>query len=286
VTNNPNLKTVEETMGLFVPKYNALFSLFLGNSQKYVEEVGKLTLKRIEAVGDLEGELISPKTTEMKQVGVGSSSKVFSKYFIGNQYRNSSLQSQEGTDGVINQILDRLTIQFDNLFLTGGGTADNNVINNGLYWSGDANHTTNSSDEIALSGQLNNLHENIMVQAAIADALPGRKLLLLYGTTSEKARKLHTEVAVPFKAPLRESLGPDYSIGDMPSAITPSGSSGYMIINLDQIKLHYLLFPQLHRNGVNEEENYYYWNFMIASCMLEVLALNAIIKQPLTYATS
>jgi hypothetical protein len=68
----------------------------------------------------------------------------------------------------------------------------------------------------------------------------------------------------------------------MPQAVTPASSHGWLIANLDQVKLHYTSLPQLKDQGVNAEKMYSWHNFLMGSCMLEVLADQAVIKQPVT----
>jgi hypothetical protein len=39
-----------------------------------------------------------------------------------------------------------------------------------------------------------------------------------------------------------------------------------MIVNLDQVKLHYTALPKLKAQGVNEEKMYSWHNFIMGSC--------------------
>ena len=87
----------------------------------------------------------------------------------------------------------------------------------------------------------------------------------------------------PFKEVLQAVLGPNYSIVEMPSAVTPSGANGFVIANLDQVKLHHVGLPRLVAQGVNDEKMYSWHNFMMGSMMLEVLASLGIYRQPTTF---
>ena len=69
----------------------------------------------------------------------------------------------------------------------------------------------------------------------------------------------------------------------MPTAVTPAGVQGWIVVNLDQIKFHYTVLPNLKAQGVNDEKMYTWHNFLMGSCMVEVLAENGIIHQPATF---
>jgi hypothetical protein len=69
----------------------------------------------------------------------------------------------------------------------------------------------------------------------------------------------------------------------MPAAVTPSNANGWIIANLDQAKLNYTALPSLKSQGINEESMYAWFNFMMGSMMLEVLASGAVIRQPVTF---
>jgi hypothetical protein len=284
-TNKPALRTIEQTMFDYVPTYQPIYPLFLGRAQQHEGVVGKNEFRRIATVGDIRQKHITPKDTEMHRISVTEGKKYYKRYFLANQFALSHLQAQEGTQQVINECLDEHQKQMDELILLGEGTSASTMINNGLYWSDDANYTLNSSAEIASSGSgtLVNLHAQIMGQSEIANVLAGKKVLVVYGGTIEKVNALYSN-AVPFIKTLSEALGSNYSIAKLPSAVTPNSASGYMIVNLDQIKVHYTKLPMLDDQGSNDEKKYFWFNFIMGSCMVDCLAANAIIRQPLTYA--
>lgn len=285
MTNKLQLKDVDQFMADYVPTYQPLYPLFMGKSQSYSSEVGKLNFKRMEAIGDIRAKHITPKDTEIKEIGVVEKSKTFKKYFLANRFTQSQLQDQSQVEDVVKQVLDEHQKHMDDLFLLGEGTADNNVVNNGLFWSGDANHTTESSVEIDTDADpLIDMHTKVLQNADDADQIAGRKLIIFYGTlVLPKFDGVYAASSQPFKRVLGDVLGSNYSMTKMPSAVTPSGANGWIIANLDQVKLHYTALPQLKSQGVNEEFWYSYHNFLMGSCMLEVLANGGVIKQPATF---
>lgn len=284
-TNKLQLKSVDQFMADYVNTYQPLYPLFLGNSQQYDEEVGQVSFKRLEAVGDIRAKHITPKDTDIRQIAVKEGSKTFKKYFLANQFVQSSLQDQSRTEDVVKQVLDEHQKHMDDLLITGEGTSNSDVVNNGLFWSGDANLVVNSSVELDTDADTNGciaLHSKIMEQLEIANAIAGRKAVIFYGANIIPiVNGLFSADPVPFKRVIKESA-PEASFINMHASITPASSHGFLIANLDQIKMHYTTLPQLKAQGVNDEKMYSWHNFLMGSMMLELLASGAVIKQPLT----
>lgn len=286
-TNKIVLKDVDQQMADFVPTYNPLVGLFLPKSQQYSEVVGQLNFKRLEAVGDIRSRDLTPKDTDIKQISVVEKTKVFKKYFKASQYVESNFQEHDRVDQIIAQVLDEQNKHADELLFLGEGTAANNVVNNGLFWSADPNYVVNGSAEVdtdADAGGLIGLHSKIMEQAEIANDVDGRKLVIYYGSTVISAvNGLFAASSQSFKSVMGASLGANYSQINLPSGLTPASNYGFLIINMDQIKLHLTTLPKLMGQGVNEEKMHSWHNFVMGSMMAEVLAYKGIIKQPITF---
>lgn len=285
-TNKIVLRTAEEFLSDYVPTYQPIYPLFLGNSQQYAQEVGSLSFKRAEAVGDIRARKITPKDTVIQQIGSKESSKTFKKGFLATQFVQSTFQDRQGVEDVFRQVMDEMQKQMDDLLLLGEGTADNNVENNGLFWSGDSNHTTESSVEIASgTGRLADFHTKIMANVQTADTVAGNKLIIFYGSNILPLYNgIYADGSKPFKTVLSEVLGPNYSHMALPAAVTPSSSHGWLVVNRNMVKLNYTKIPGIHAQGVDERHNEVWANFAVGNCMLDVQALNAVIKQPTTLA--
>jgi hypothetical protein len=285
-TNKIALRTVEEFMSDYTPIYQPIYPLFLGKSQQYENEVGKMDFRRVEAVGDIRAKHITPKDTEIRQVAVMEGKKAFKKYFLANQFTISQVQDRQGIEEVVAQVLDEHQLQMDELFLKGEGTNAGNVINNGLFYSADANYTLKNSTAIAAGAdRLNDFHSKVVGTAEDAEEVAGRKIIVFYGDDILPLfDSVYSSAARPFKSVLSEVLGPNFSMVKMPKAATPAGASGWIVANLDQCKLHYTALPQLLDQGHNAEKMYYWHNFFLGSTMLEVLAKDGIIHQPATLA--
>jgi hypothetical protein len=282
-TNKPVLKTVDQFMADYSPRYQPLYPLFMGNAQQWQADVGKINFRRVDAIGDIRAKHLTPKDTEIQQIAAGESYKTFKKHFLANQFVMSHMQDQQGVDQVVSQVLDEHQKQFDELFLNGEGTSNSDVVNNGLFWSGDSNFVVNSSKEIDSTDRPADFHADVMSSIESADTLPGRKVILFYGSNILPLYDaVYPDAARPWKVVLQEVLGSNYQLAKIPASITPASNHGWLIVNLDQIKLHYTRLPALEANGSNEEKKYYWHNFLMGTSMVECLAYGAITKQPAT----
>jgi hypothetical protein len=283
-TNKVVLRTVEEFMGGYTPVYKPIYPLFLGKAQQYAAEVGKHEFRRVTTVGDIRAKHITPKDTEMRQVAVMEGKKAFKKYFLANQFQLSNFQDRQGIEDVVTQVLDEHQLHQDELFLLGEGTSNSNMINNGLYHSGDANYTLEDSEEID-DDSLYAFHAAVMANATKAKAVAGQKLVIMYGeTVLTKYNSLFDTAVKPVKVALAETLGEGFSFAELPAACTPAGANGWIMANMEQTKLHYTVLPGLLNQGINDEMLYFWSNFLMGSMMLEVLAKDAVIRQPVTFA--
>jgi len=284
-TNKIVLRTTEEFMSDYTPVYNPLYALFLAGSIEYPAEVAVTNFKRVEAVGDIRAKRVTPKDTELQLISAAGSSKSYKRYFLANKFITSGLQSQEGNEAVISQVLDEHQAQADELLLFGDGTSDETVINNGLFYSLDPNFTEETSVAIASGDtRLGLLHSAILGTLEKARNLDGSKIILVYGANLVPyMNSLFLNVAKPLSSVLDESLEANETIVKMPAYITPAGQNGWLVINLDRIKLHHSTLPQLIAQDYNAEDMYFWHNFMLGSMMVEVLAKDAIIKQPITF---
>ena len=287
MTNLIALRTVTEFLSDYTPSYNPIMPLFMDNAKQYPVEVGQADFKRASAVGDLRGRVITPKDTEIFQIGASMGQKSFKRYFFGAQFIQSELQSREGYEGVVAEVLDEHNKQNDELFLTGDGTSAGTVLNNGLFWSADPNYVLNGSDAIAAGTDgthLSDLYSTMVSLIETANEVDGQKLVMVYGSAMiGKFNGLFAASDTPFSEVVSKAL-PAVSFAKMPASITPAGTNGMIIVNLSKTKLHYTLLPTVKGQGINEEKQYAWTNFLMGSSMLEVLAPGAVTRQPFTFA--
>ena len=288
MTSKILLKSATEYMNDYQPIYQPLYPLLMNRAQAYSEEVGTVAYKRLEAAGDIRTKHITPKDSEMHAIAAIETNKTFKKYFLGASFVQSTLQSREQNESVVAQILDENQKLMDQLALYGEGSSDGTVINNGLFYSGDVNHTTESSVEIAKGAALDHLkdmHTKIMITVNKANQIAGQKVLILYGATAcAKYDSLYANSDAPFKDVLAKVLGAGWQVVKMPQDVFPASGDGWIAVNLDQIKVNHVALPQLKAQGVNEEKMHVWHNFLMGSIMIDCLVMNAVIRQPVTFA--
>ncbi len=280
-TGKIELKTTIQYNDGFVPIYRPLYPSVMQKTVQYPLEVGKLETRRLVTIGDIRAKTVTPKDTELVQIAAGPVSRYFKKKALMNQYRVSDLQSQEGSQDVVNQVLDEAHKQADEIILFNEGTSDGSVLNNGLYYSSDPHFSTG----IATPTITDNFefYDAILATATEADKVAGRKLIVFFGTNCLPVYRGLFETGVKsMRQALQEGLGQDYSLTQMPADITPNSANGWLLINLDQIRTHYMKLPSLVAQGHNEEKGYYWFNFQQASFMTELLAGNSLIRQAAT----
>ena len=285
-TNKLVLRDVDEVMADYTPTYQPFWTILLGKAQAYPEVVGKLNFRRLEAVGNIRNQHYNPKDTHIHQISAVEKTKTFKKYFLASQYVQSVLQDREQNEDVVKQVLDENNKLMDDLVLLGEGTSASTMINNGLYWSADPNYLLENSSALDATGShLPALHASVISEKLKADVVAGKKVVVFYGSTMlSKVCSIYAESSVPFKQALQASLGANYSIAELPSEVTPSGANGFMIVNLDQVKLHYTTFPKLADQGVDNRNMEVWHNFLMGSAMVEVLAYKGVIRQPHSFA--
>lgn len=286
MTNKIALRTAEEFMSDYVPTYKALYPLLMKNAQAYPQIVGELSFRRATTVGDIRAKRITPKDTHIHQIAVAEGKKTFKKYFDAAQYRQSKFQDSEGNEDIIKEVLDENEKLQDELAAFGEGTSGANVLNNGWFYSSDANFTLENSKEVkkASAGyHLPDLHTQMMVTINKANLIDGEKVMVIYGADMcAKFDSLYANSDAPFKRVLGE-VAEGWTFLKMPEQITPVSVNGWVAINLDQIKVNYTVFPSLIGQGMNEEAMHTWHNFLLGSMMIEVKVKDGIIRQPVTF---
>lgn len=283
-TNKVILKDQYQMMMDYTATYVPLWPSMLARAVEYSAEVGTLEFRRVEALGDLFPKVITPKDTEIKQIGVTQNTRLYKRYFYANQFTVSGLQDQVAMQEVANQVLDAHNQRFDQVVLYGDGTSPSNVLNNGLYYSSDSNYVLESSVTISGADPLIKFHESVINTIQDARDVAGQKALVFYGNETTLAlNSLYASQPVSFRSVL-QSVVPDVAILEIPRQVKPGSDEGWMVVNMDQMRLHHSTTPSIDDSGVNAEKKYSWMNFLMGSTMVEVTALGGIIRQPATWA--
>lgn len=287
MTNKIVLRSVEEFLTGYKPAYNPIMPLFLDNAVQYTVEAGKVSFQRAETVGDIRARLFTPKDTEIHQIHSKEGSKEFKKYFMGAQYIQSQLQDTRGYEDVVAQVLDEHNKQADELLLSAEGTSSADIKNNGLFFSNDPNYITKASATVAKDASGNHfadLYAKMMAVVEEANDVDGEKLVLIYGSTmASKYNGLLPATEQPFSKVFGEATE-GLVKARIPNSVIPAGANGFIVVNRQQVKLHYTTLPRIDGQGINEEKKYAWTNFLMGSSMLEVLAYGGVIHQPVTFA--
>lgn len=282
-TNKIVMRSVEEFMGGFTPRYTPMMPLFLAGARQHEAAVGEAKYTSVSAMGDIRNRVVTPKDTELYQIGAGGTSKTFKKYFLASQFKQSNLQDRQGYEDVVAEALDEHNKHNDEIFLGGDG------LNNGLLVSQDSNFTLRTSAEMATGSDahLTSLYNEILAEALIANEIEGQKVLLYFGDTmAAKFNTLFAATTKPFSQVLSEAEAlSQYDFIKVPTAILPGSlTNGFAIVNMGKIQVNYIMLPEVNNQGVNEEHGYAWTNFLQGSSMVDVKTKDAIIVQPLTFA--
>lgn len=287
MTNKIVMRTVEEFLADYKPVYVPILPIFISAiSQAYAVEAGKVNFTRLEAVGDLRAKMLGPKDTEVHQVGAKESKKSFSKYFFGAQFIQSIFQDRRGYEDVVAQVLEENNKFADELLSLAEGTDEDTAKNAGLYWSKDANYVLKSSIQIAKATDgthAADLYAQMIAAIETARQIDGQIVVFLYGDVISKFNQLFASTSRPLSAVLGEAAE-GVNFIKLPANMVPASSHGFIVVNMDQVKLHYTTLPTVQNQGTNEEKNYAWTNFLVGSMMLEVLVSGAITRQPVTFA--
>jgi hypothetical protein len=201
-TNRLVLKDVDQFMADYTPIYQPLYPLFLGKSQQYSEEVGTPELQAPRS-GRRHPRPSHHAEGHRHQADRGEGRlEDLQEVLPREPVRAVALcRITSRTDDVVRQVLDEHQKQFDEMMVMGEGTQNSDVVNNGLFWSGDSNLIVNGSAELDTDADTNGaigLHSKVMEQAEIANAIAGRKIVIFYGVQHrpDRERPLRLEPAV------------------------------------------------------------------------------------------
>lgn len=250
----------------------------------------KITFKEVKVESDsVIPSLLTSEGTEINHAKVSSTSRVFNAYGKGicltkSNYRNAGMNVQSFHDQVIRE----LSMQFDGIGLLSEGG------NNALIVSSDPNYVTLSSAEIpAVSGDgfnqvlkakeiavnLNSLVNDYTASINLNIYFYGPLLTRFLGNiTSGQENDVQYHVRQAF-------VGKNVRFINI-SALALGGltENGIIVASDDLTTLEHCGLPQIERQGVNDEKNYYWANYFFGSVNVRPETKGAIIKQVITFA--
>lgn len=262
--------------------------LALQNKEFHNVDVSKAKFKEINVDSDsIVAEILTKEATEKAHIKAKGFEKSFNIFVKGAKFIKSL------ADGAIvdlqkvhNKVLREYMILFEKDALHGDGG------NNGLLKSSDPFYKTNGGHEIpAVQGNgfnrvqdINKLMNALKIQVSNATSSADVKIFV-YG---DKLISFLGEITEDNETTVRELLQKAYPQAmfiEIPSLALNSGDGdGFVVVSDDATTLHMTTEPTIKKQGENEEDEYYYANYITGSVQVTPDLEGAIIKQPVTFA--
>lgn len=238
----------------------------------------------------IKAEILTTEQTEKHAIKGKTSERVFNIYLGGAKakvsFLNKNVNLQKSHDKVIrgySQIFDRWAL---------GGDRGNN----GLLVSSDPNRITETSVTIpAPTGtgwnQIKALGDVFTQLILDVDKYTGDRDLVVYyyGENLIKLLKSITESNETVVQKLMEDKFTNRTVRfvEVPSLVLPSSlasANGIVVVSQNSAVLEMCQEPDVRSNGTNDEDEYYWANYVVGSVQVSAEDEGGIIAQPLTFA--
>lgn len=238
----------------------------------------------------IKAEILTTEQTEKHAIKGKTAERVFNIYLGGAKakvsFLNKNVNLQKSHDKVIRgyaQIFDRWAL---------GGDRGNN----GLLVSSDPNRITETSVQIpAPTGtgwnQIKALGDVFTQLILDVDKYTGDRDLVVYyyGENLIKLLKSITESNETVVQKLMEDKFTNRTVRfvEVPSLVLPSSlasSNGIVVVSQNSAVLEMCQEPDVRSNGTNDEDEYYWANYVVGSVQVSAEEEGGIIAQPLTFA--
>lgn len=238
----------------------------------------------------IKAEILTTEQTEKHAIKGKTSERVFNIYLGGAKakvsFLNKNVNLQKSHDKVIrgySQIFDRWAL---------GGDRGNN----GLLVSSDPNRITETSVTIpAPTGtgwnQIKALGDVFTQLILDVDKYTGDRDLVVYyyGESLIKLLKSITESNETVVQKLMEDKFTNRTVRfvEVPSLVLPSSlasANGIVVVSQNSAVLEMCQEPDVRSNGTNDEDEYYWANYVVGSVQVSAEDEGGIIAQPLTFA--
>lgn len=285
------VKTVEEfrdaTSFLYTPVVMAL-----KNVNRYdAKDADLKKFKTFDVDKDsIKAEILTTEQTEKHAIKGKTSERVFNIYLGGAKatvsFQNKNVNLQKSHDKVIrgySQIFDRWAL---------GGDRGNN----GLLVSSDPNRITETSVTIPAStgtgwNQIKALGDVFTKLILDVDKYTGDRDLVVYyyGESLITLLKSITESNETVVQKLMEDKFTNREVRfvEVPSLVLPASlasSNGIVVVSQNSAVLEMCQEPDVRSNGTNDEDEYYWANYVVGSVQVSAEDEGGIIAQPLTFA--
>lgn len=238
----------------------------------------------------IKAEILTTEQTEKHAIKGKTSERVFNIYLGGAKatvsFQNKNVNLQKSHDKVIrgySQIFDRWAL---------GGDRGNN----GLLVSSDPNRITETSVAIPASSgtgwnQIKALGDVFTKLILDVDKYTGDRDLVVYyyGESLITLLKSITETNETVVQKLMEDKFTNREVRfvEVPSLVLPSSlasANGIVVVSQNSAVLEMCQEPDVRSNGTNDEDEYYWANYVVGSVQVSAEDEGGIIAQPLTFA--
>lgn len=262
--------------------------LALQNKEFHNVDISKVKFKEYNVEDDsIVAEVLTKEATEKAHIKARGVEKTFNIFVKGAKFIKSL------ADGAVvdlqkihNRVLRDYMIIFDKDGLHGDGG------NNGLLKSNDPYYLTNDRHEIpAVDGNgfnrvqdINALMNTLKLQVGEKTSSSDVKIFV-YGNELIKFLGSITQDNETTVRDILKKAYPEAMFIEIPSlALNPDDGNGFVVVSDDATTLHLTTEPTIKKQGTNEEDEYYYANYVTGSVQVTPDLEGAIIKQPITFA--
>lgn len=263
--------------------------LALQNKEFHNVDVSKAKFKEINVDSDsIVAEILTKEATEKAHIKARGMEKSFNIFIKGAKFIKSLADGAVvDLQKVHNKVLREYMILFEKDALHGDGG------NNGLLKSSDPFYVSNTSHQVPASTDngfnrvqdLNKLVNDLKLQVSKATSSQDVKIFV-YG---DKLIEFMGEITQDNETSVREILKKAYPEAmwiEIPSlALNAEDGDGFVVVSDDATTLHMTTEPTIKKQGENEEDEYYYANYITGSVQVTPDLEGAIIKQPVTFAS-
>lgn len=291
------VKTVEEIRESTVFSYSPVI-MAIKNKRKYdPKEADQRKFQQFDVEKDsIRAEILTAEQTERAHIKGSIGEHIFNVYLAGAKAVISFYNKFTNQVRANNKVIREYLRIFDRWGLGG------NRGNNGLLVSTDPNYVTNESVEIpavpaAANGDvwnqvqaLNNVFTSLLLQV---DATTADNDLLVY-VYGDKLNTLMASItkegqAVVGRLMEEKFAGKTVTFIKIPKAVMPTSmadDNGIVVVSNNLSVLEYAQEPTVKSSGENDENEYYWYNYVLGSVQVTPEELGAIIKQPLTFVAA
>lgn len=262
--------------------------LALQNKEFHNVDISKVKFKEYNVEDDsIVAEVLTKEATEKAHIKARGVEKTFNIFVKGAKFIKSL------ADGAVvdlqkihNRVLRDYMIIFDKDGLHGDGG------NNGLLKSNDPYYVTNENHAIpAVDGNgfnrvqdINALMNTLKLQVGEKTSSSDVKIFV-YGDALISFLGSITQDNETTVRDILKKAYPEAMFIEIPSlALNSDDGNGFVVVSDDATTLHLTTEPTIKKQGENEENEYYYANYVTGSLQVTPDLEGAIIKQPITFA--